>query len=87
MEFNINTHLNLNYSSTTKQTYIDKYDKSVKIPFVKALLNHLPNARVHNADEIKPDESELAVSDNIELSSAVSGAAEVSGAGASGTTL
>ncbi|MCL2820217.1 MAG: hypothetical protein FWD38_05230 [Oscillospiraceae bacterium] len=73
MDFTINTHFNLNYNTTTKQTYFDKYDKSVKLPFVKVLINNMPHFKTFHADELKPDDSELAASDNIELSSAVTG--------------
>jgi len=85
MDFTINNHINLNYNTVTKQTYIDKYDKSVKMPFVKALANNLPHVKPY-ADEVKPDASELAVSDNIELSSAVTGATEVNDTNLGGAT-
>ena len=84
MIFTINTHMGLNYNTSTKQTYIDKYDKSVKMPFAKVMINNLPHFKTFHADEVKYDDSDLALSDNIELSSAITGAANAgdSGAGA-----
>lgn len=77
MIFTINTHFNLNYNTATKQTYIDKYDKSVKLPFATVMINNLPHFKTFHADELKPDESELTLSDNIELSSAITGGTAV----------
>jgi len=77
MIFTINNHFNLNYNTATKQTYIDTYDKSLKLPFVKVLVNNIPHYKTLQPDELKLDDSELSVSDNIELSSAVTGAASV----------
>ena len=84
MIFTINNHFNLNYNTSTKQTYIDKYDKSLKLPFLNVLQNNLPSIRQAHADEIKPDDSDLIVNDNIELSSAVVGATAVGDSGAGG---
>jgi len=85
MIFTINNHMGLNYNTATKQTYIDKYDKSVKLPFVKVLINNMPHYKTFHADELNFNDSDLKVSDNIELSSAVTGADTASGAGANGT--
>jgi len=79
MIFTINNHFDMNYNTVTKQTYINSDDKSLKLPFVKVLINNIPHFKTLHADELKLDDSELSVSDNIELSSAVTGAAEVSG--------
>jgi len=79
--------LNTNYlniyagTTNTKQTYIDIYDKSVKLPFLKVLNNNVLNHAATRDNDSKIDTSELVVSDNIELSSAVTGASEVSGSG------
>jgi len=78
MIFTINNHFNLNYNTQTKQTYIDKYDKSLKLPFISALNNNLPSIRQVQTDELRPDDSALAVSDTVQLSSAVVGASTVS---------
>ena len=86
MIFTINNHLDVNYNTATKQTYIDSNDKSLKLPFVKVLINNIPHFKTLHADEIKLDESELSVSDNIELSSAVTGATEASGSGIGNAT-
>jgi len=86
MVFTINNHFNLNYNTVTKQTYIDQYDKSLKLPFVKVMLNNMPHFMTVNND-VKADVSELAVSDNIELSSAVTGAANVNDADSGGANI
>jgi len=85
MIFTINNHLGLNHNTATKQTYIDNYDKSVKMPFVKVMINNLPHFKTFHADEVKLDNSELAISDNIELSSAITGAVSISEPNAGGT--
>ena len=78
-------NINTNYSGyninpgITKQTYIDKFDKSVKIPFLKVLNSNILNTVTTKEEDEKIDTSELAVSDNVELSSAVAGASQVSG--------
>jgi len=86
MIFTINNHLNLNHNTSTKQTYVDQYDKSLKMPYAKVMINNLPHFKTFHADEIKFDDSELNVSDNIELSSAITGAANVSDSTASSLT-
>ena len=85
MIFTINNHFNLNYNTSTKETYIDQYDKSLKLPFVKVLLNNMPHLMTLHKEDVKLDDSELTISDNIELSSAVTGAADVTGSGAGST--
>jgi len=75
-------NINTNYSGyninpgTTKQTYIDKFDKSIKMPFLKVLNNNALNTVASKDEDVKIDTSELLVSDNIELSSAVAGVSE-----------
>ena len=58
--------------------YVNKYDKSLKLPFYKALLNNLPNMKPAPDDEVKISSSDIAASDNIAISSAVVGASAVS---------
>jgi len=68
-----------------KKGYVDKFEKSVKIPFLSVLHNHLPNNKTALTDELEADESDFAVSDNVELSSAVTGSSVVSDSDADGT--
>jgi len=71
---NINTNYSNLYpvSGTTKQTYIDKYDKSLKLPFMNVLNNNIAiNTTAKQDNDAKIDASELIVNDNVELSSAV----------------
>ena len=54
---NINTtgygYANINMSSKSAQTYIDKFDKSLKLPFFSAMLKTLPTTKPIDDDEIK----------------------------------
>jgi len=60
-----------------KKGYVNKFEKSLKMPFLKVLHNHLPSIMPANKDDLKLDESEIKVSDNVELSSAVTGASDI----------
>ena len=74
----INT--NTNYTSSYhegKKGYINKFEKSLKMPFLNVLYNHLPINKPANIDESDINDTDIAVSDNIELSSAVTGATEM----------
>jgi len=73
----ISNNMYIYNSPVTKQTYIDKFDKSLKLPFLSVMNNNVQALRPAQNDEIKPDESDLKISDNVELSSAVTGATEV----------
>ena len=53
-----------------KKGYVDKFEKSLKSPFLMVLSSHLPMANAADED-LKFDASDVAVSDNVELSSAV----------------
>ena len=65
-----------------KKGYVNKFEKSLKSPFLNVLHNHLPGVRhTQTDDELKPDDSELNVSDTIELSSAVVSATDISNSG------
>ena len=62
-----------------KKGYVNTFEKSIKLPFLKVLHNHLPSIIPGDKEELKLDESEIAVSDKVELSSAVVSASDVSG--------
>ena len=64
-------------NTTTKQTYIDKYDKSLKLPFLNVLNNHLPNGNTALSNEPTIDHTIGEVSDKVELSYAVVGSSAV----------
>jgi len=68
-----------------KKGYVNELEKSLKMPFMKVLHNHLPSIMPIDKDDLKLDESEIAVSDNIELSSAVVSASNISDSEAGGT--
>jgi len=54
-----------------KVGYINKFDKSLKIPFLNVLYNNMHNNRPNHVNEPDVDGSEIVISDNVELSSAV----------------
>jgi len=61
------------YAVTTKQTYIDKFDKSLKLPFISVMQNRISGIGLNQSGEQKADNSDYSVLDNVELSSAVTG--------------
>ena len=83
---NINNYTGLNMYHEGKTGYVNKFEKSLKIPFLSVLHNHLPNNKVALIDELETDDSDFAISDSIELSSAVVGAAAADGGFDSGGT-
>jgi len=73
------TNYTSNYNSPMgNKSYINKYDKSLKLPFYGALINNLSSTRSAQTDEIKIADSDVAASDNISISSAITGASAVS---------
>jgi len=63
-----------NYISSYHQGkvgYVNKFDKSVKLPFLNVMQNQSQIIKPAHMDEPDVDESEIELSDNIELSSAV----------------
>ena len=73
MSINAVNYTNMYTVTTTKQTYIDKYDKSLKLPFLNVLNNHLPNGNTAQGNEPVVDHTIGEVSDKVELSYAVVG--------------
>ena len=70
---------NHNYISsyhTGKKGYIDKFEKSLKLPFLNILQNQLSLAKPAHIEESDIIDSDISINDNIELSSAVTGATE-----------
>jgi len=71
MSYSINQYNYISSYHEGKAGYINKFDKSVKIPFLKVLQNQSQMIKPAHIDEPDVDESEIEISDNIELSSAV----------------
>jgi len=74
-----NININYNFISSYhegKKGYIDKYEKSLKLPFLNVLQNHMPLTKPAHIDESDIIDSDISISDNIELNSAVTGATE-----------
>jgi len=65
-------------SPEVDKSYINKFDKSLKLPFYKVLSSNFPGMKPAGNDEIKINDSEIAPSDNIAINSAVVGVAAVS---------
>ena len=84
MSINIENYNNIHSYHEGKKGYVNKFEKSFKLPFIKVLHNHLPSIMPADKDNLKIDESEIAVSDNIELSSAVVSASDMANSGADG---
>ena len=78
MSINIGSYTNIYAAASTKQTYIDKYDKSLKLPFLSVLNNTLPNGNTAQGNEPVVDHSIGEVSDKVELSYAVVGSSNIS---------
>ena len=69
-----------NYISSYHQGkvgYVNKFDKSIKMPFLNVLQNQPQMIKPAHIDEPDVDESEIELSDNIELSSAVVSMSEI----------
>ena len=77
MSYNVSGYVYTNSYHEGKVGYINKYDKSLKLPFISVLNNHLPNIKPLHIDEPEVDDSEIAISDNVELSSAVVGMSNI----------
>ena len=86
MELYISGYTTLNTNTTNKQTYIDKFDKSLKLPFVSALQNNLSYIKMAAENEFSPSDAELSISDSVELNSAVTGATEANNTGQQGVS-
>jgi len=78
MSYNIGDYTYISSYHEGKKGYVNKFEKAVKMPFFKALHNYLPNISSDDTDDLKNDPSEIAISDKIELSSAVVSASDVS---------
>ena len=71
MSYNIGEYTFVHSYHEGKKGYINKYDKSLKLPFLNVLQNQLQNIKPAHINEPDVDESEIRISDNVELSSAV----------------
>jgi len=76
MSFRVSDYTNINTYTTANQTYIDKYDKSLKLPFLN-ILNNISNEKTASGNELETDNFVSSESGNIAISSAVVGASPV----------
>jgi len=54
-----------------KKGYVNKFEKSLKLPFLNILQNNLPAARPATDEDMRFYDSDIVISENVELSSAV----------------
>jgi len=78
MNITTNGNAYINAYHTGKKGYLNKFEKSLKLPFLSVLNNNLPGVKNSEINESKIDGSETALSDNVELSSAVVNASNIS---------
>jgi len=76
MSYSINDYTYISSYHEGKKGYVNKFEKSVKMPFLSVLNNQLTHIKPALIDDFELDENDLALSDIIELSSAVTGAAD-----------
>jgi len=74
---NITNYTGAYYYTEGKKGYVDKFEKSLKLPFVSALHSHISNVKSADADSIDTDNFDREDSVNIAISSAVTGAMDV----------
>ena len=85
MSYNIGEYTFIHSYHEGKKGYVNKFEKSLKLPFLNVLHNHMPTTRPMPDNETKIDDSDVAVSDNVELSSAVVGSSTISDTGVENT--
>jgi len=73
MSYISNEYTYVNSYHEGKKGYVDKFEKSIKLPFLNVMSNHMPNTKPPS-DDVKIDESDVAVSDHVEIRTAVAGA-------------
>jgi len=61
-----------------KKGYVNKFEKSLKLPFLNVMQNNLPALKPDVDVDIKFDDSDIVISENVELSSAVVSATNAS---------
>jgi len=66
-----------------KKGYVNKHEKSLKLPFLNVMSNHMPGIKMNNNDDLMIDAHDVAINDKIELSSAVVSASDASDSEAS----
>ncbi|MCL2663842.1 MAG: hypothetical protein FWE83_11040 [Oscillospiraceae bacterium] len=71
MSYYIGNYTSVHPYHKGKKGYINKFEKSLKLPFLNVLQNNLPAARPDMDEDIKLNDSDIVISDNVQLSSAV----------------
>jgi len=71
MSYYIGNYTSVHPYHEGKKGYVNKFEKSLKLPFLNVLQNNLPAARPEMDEDIKFYDSDIVISDNAELSSAV----------------
>ena len=76
MSYSIGEYSYISSYHEGKKGYVNKFEKSVKMPFLSVLQTNLAHVKPPVSDEFGPTEDDFAISDNVELSSAITGATE-----------
>ena len=71
MSYYISNYTPVNSYHEGKKGYVNKFEKSLKLPFLNALQNNLPAFLPDIDEDIKFNDSDIVISDNAELNSAV----------------
>ena len=78
MIYNIGEYTYMSSYHEGKKGYVNKFEKSLKSPFLNVLHNHLPGIKHEHEKEPEINDSDIAVNDKIELSLAVVSASDAS---------
>jgi len=71
MSYSIGEYTYINSYHEGKKGYINKLDKSLKMPFLNVMQSNMHNIKPTHIVEPDVDDSEVVISDNVELSSAI----------------
>ena len=74
MSYSIDNYTYISSYHEGKKGYVNKFEKSLKLPFLNVLQSNLPAVRPDMDEDIKFDDSDTFISENAELNSAVVGA-------------
>jgi len=85
MSYNVSEYNYISSYHEGKKGYINKFEKSLKLPFMNVLQNHIPINKNIRPDDSEYIDSELSVSDNVELSSAITRVSEVTDSSSANT--
>ena len=71
MSYYIGNYTTVHSYHEGKKGYVNKFEKSLTLPFLNALQHHMPSIQQDIDEDVKLDVSDIVISENAELSSAV----------------